>query len=152
MTSRPLESAWKFSRKTSLLPPASRYGLAIGAYCSWFVNALKTLVFPIAYPISRLLDAILGTGHTALFRRAQLKALVDIHGMEQGLGGMLSGDEIKIITGASGGLLVFVFVGVRVGGGGSFAKATSWCIRYMPGDYRLYSSFALTSVECSARA
>ena len=32
--------------------------------------------------------------------RAQLKALVDMHGEDRGLGGKLSKDEIKIITGA----------------------------------------------------
>lgn len=33
-------------------------------------------------------------------RRQQLKALVDIHGEAQGMGGKLSMDEIKVITGA----------------------------------------------------
>lgn len=33
-------------------------------------------------------------------RRAQLKALVDLHGEDTGLGGKLSADEIKVITGA----------------------------------------------------
>jgi len=32
-------------------------------------------------------------------RRQQLKALVDIHGEERGLGGKLSADETKVITG-----------------------------------------------------
>lgn len=36
----------------------------------------------------------------ALFRRAQLKALVDIHSAAEGLGGTLTGDEISIIQGA----------------------------------------------------
>jgi hypothetical protein len=36
----------------------------------------------------------------ALFRRAQLKALVGLHGSAEGLGGNLSLDEISIITGA----------------------------------------------------
>ena len=36
----------------------------------------------------------------ALFRRAQLKALVDIHSQDEGLGGTLSTDETAIIRGA----------------------------------------------------
>jgi CBS domain containing-hemolysin-like protein len=36
----------------------------------------------------------------ALFRRAQLKAMVDIHGVDYGLGGDLSEDEITVIRGA----------------------------------------------------
>lgn len=36
----------------------------------------------------------------ALFRRAQLKALVDAHGLKEGLGGNLSHDEVTVIQGA----------------------------------------------------
>ena len=36
----------------------------------------------------------------ALFRRAQLKALVDIHSSSAGFGGTLSEDEIHVIRGA----------------------------------------------------
>lgn len=35
-----------------------------------------------------------------MFRRTQLKALVDIHGAHEGMGGTLTGDEIKVICGA----------------------------------------------------
>jgi hypothetical protein len=35
-----------------------------------------------------------------LCRRGQLKALVDIHGADEGLGGTLTEDEIKVICGA----------------------------------------------------
>lgn len=36
----------------------------------------------------------------AIFRRAQLKAVMDIHAIDSGLGGDLSEDEITIIRGA----------------------------------------------------
>ena len=36
----------------------------------------------------------------ALFRRGQLKALVDVHSQAEGLGGNLSMEEISIIRGA----------------------------------------------------
>lgn len=78
----------------------SRYGLAVGAYCVWFVRALMAVSWPIAAPLAAILDALLGEGETALFRRAQLKALVDAHGEGEGLGGNLTGDEIAVIRGA----------------------------------------------------
>eukprot|EP00877_Chromochloris_zofingiensis_P014184 jgi/Chrzof1/9019/Cz03g33060.t1 len=85
-----------------VLPQAvcSRYGLQVGAYSAWFVQALMICCAPIAWPIGKLLDLVLGGEHTALFRRAQLKALVDIHSAAEGLGGTLTGDEISIIQGA----------------------------------------------------
>nr|XP_018677960.1 PREDICTED: DUF21 domain-containing protein At2g14520-like isoform X6 [Musa acuminata subsp. malaccensis] len=47
-----------------------------------------------------LLDWVLGKGHFALMRRAELKTLVDMHGNEAGKGGELTHDETTIITGA----------------------------------------------------
>ncbi|XP_030523309.1 DUF21 domain-containing protein At2g14520-like isoform X1 [Rhodamnia argentea] len=78
----------------------SRYGLAIGAAVAPAVRVLVWICFPIAYPISKLLDFLLGHGHVALFRRAELKTLVDFHGNEAGKGGELTHDETTIIAGA----------------------------------------------------
>ncbi|XP_022988772.1 DUF21 domain-containing protein At2g14520 isoform X2 [Cucurbita maxima] len=78
----------------------SRYGLAIGSTVAPFVRVLVWICFPIAYPISKLLDFLLGYGHVALFRRAELKALVNLHGNEAGKGGELTHDETTIIAGA----------------------------------------------------
>ncbi|XP_050367165.1 DUF21 domain-containing protein At2g14520 isoform X1 [Argentina anserina] len=78
----------------------TRYGLAIGATVTPFVRVLLWVCFPIAYPISKLLDYLLGHGHVALFRRAELKTLVDMHGNEAGKGGELTHDETTIIAGA----------------------------------------------------
>jgi metal transporter CNNM len=85
-----------------IIPQAacSRYGLQIGAYSAPFVRALMFLTAPISYPIAWVLDRVLGHRHTALFRRAQLKALVDIHKEGQEFGGQLSADEVAIIKGA----------------------------------------------------
>jgi hypothetical protein len=60
-------------------------GTAAG-FCN---SALTQLLLP---PSSRL--------RPVPCRRGQLKALVDIHGAEEGLGGNLSEDEIKVICGA----------------------------------------------------
>uniref|UniRef100_A0A7I4CNL2 CNNM transmembrane domain-containing protein n=1 Tax=Physcomitrium patens TaxID=3218 RepID=A0A7I4CNL2_PHYPA len=76
----------------------SRYGLAVGANMVWLVNIMMVICWPIAYPIGRLLDYVLGHDESALFRRAQLKALVSIHGMDAG--GYLTLDETTIIAGA----------------------------------------------------
>ncbi|KAF7809956.1 DUF21 domain-containing protein [Senna tora] len=78
----------------------SRYGLAIGAAVAPVVRILVWICFPIAYPISKLLDFLLGKQHHALFRRAELKTLVDLHGNEAGKGGELTRDETMIIAGA----------------------------------------------------
>ncbi|PAN45722.1 hypothetical protein PAHAL_9G137500 [Panicum hallii] len=78
----------------------SRYGLAIGASVAPLVRVLVWICFPVAYPISKLLDCVLGHGQTALFRRAELKTLVTLHGNEAGKGGELTHDETTIIAGA----------------------------------------------------
>ncbi|PON92174.1 CBS domain containing protein [Trema orientale] len=85
-----------------IIPQAvcSRYGLAVGAAVAPFVRVLVCICFPLAYPISKLLDYLLGEGHDALFRRAELKTLVDLHGNEAGKGGELTRDETMIIAGA----------------------------------------------------
>ncbi|KAL3531365.1 hypothetical protein ACH5RR_010687 [Cinchona calisaya] len=84
-----------------IIPQAicSKYGLAVGANFAWLVRILMIICFPIAYPIGKILDAVLGH-HDALFRRAQLKALVSIHSQEAGKGGELTHDETTIISGA----------------------------------------------------
>uniref|UniRef100_A0A7N1A3V7 CNNM transmembrane domain-containing protein n=1 Tax=Kalanchoe fedtschenkoi TaxID=63787 RepID=A0A7N1A3V7_KALFE len=77
----------------------TRYGLAVGANFVWLVRILMIICYPIAYPIGKILDWALGH-NDALFRRAQLKALVSIHGQEAGKGGELTHDETTIISGA----------------------------------------------------
>ncbi|CAN6296736.1 unnamed protein product [Urochloa humidicola] len=85
-----------------IIPQAicTRYGLSVGAKAAPVVRVLLILFFPVAYPISKLLDWLLGKGHFALMRRAELKTLVDMHGNEAGKGGELTHDETTIITGA----------------------------------------------------
>ncbi|XP_027933711.1 DUF21 domain-containing protein At2g14520-like isoform X2 [Vigna unguiculata] len=78
----------------------SRYGLAIGATVAPAVRVLVWICFPVAYPISKLLDFLLGTRHKALFHRAELKTLVNLHGHEAGKGGELTHHETTIIAGA----------------------------------------------------
>ncbi|XP_010552479.1 PREDICTED: DUF21 domain-containing protein At1g47330 [Tarenaya hassleriana] len=85
-----------------ILPQAvcTRYGLKVGAIMAPVVRVLLLLFFPISYPISKVLDWMLGKGHAVLLRRAELKTFVDFHGNEAGKGGDLTHDETTIITGA----------------------------------------------------
>ncbi|XP_018484309.1 putative DUF21 domain-containing protein At1g03270 [Raphanus sativus] len=84
-----------------IIPQAicSRYGLAVGANFLCLVRILMIICYPIAYPIGKVLDAVIGHNNT-LFRRAQLKALVSIHSQEAGKGGELTHEETMIISGA----------------------------------------------------
>lgn len=85
-----------------ILPQAvcTRYGMTVGATLAPFVRLLLFVFFPIAYPISKILDWMLGKGHAVLLRRAELKTFVDFHGNEAGKGGDLTHDETTIIGGA----------------------------------------------------
>ena len=85
-----------------IIPQAacSAYGLEIGAHSAIFVKILMFLTSPLVIPIAWVLDKILGHRQTALFRRAELKALMDIHDEGQDFGGQLSSDEVRIIKGA----------------------------------------------------
>ncbi|CAN8324432.1 unnamed protein product [Cochlearia groenlandica] len=84
-----------------IIPQAicSRYGLAVGANLVWLVRVLMILSYPISFPVAKILDCVLGHSDP-LFRRAQLKALVSIHGEAAGKGGELTHDETTIISGA----------------------------------------------------
>ena len=77
----------------------ARHGLAIGAFLAPMVRGLMWLTAVISWPIARLLDLILGSEKLTLFRRKELRALVDMHGEDEGLGGKLSEDEVTIICG-----------------------------------------------------
>ena len=80
----------------------TRYGLAIGSYMSPLVYLIIAITFPVSWPISKLLDCLLGTEHGTFFRRAELKALVEFHKTEQVEANEepLSPDEALIIQGA----------------------------------------------------
>ncbi|KAJ4701932.1 DUF21 domain-containing-like protein [Melia azedarach] len=85
-----------------ILPQAvcTRYGLLVGATMAPVVRVLLWLFYPISYPISKVLDWMLGKGHAVLLRRAELKTFVNFHGNEAGKGGDLTHDETTIIAGA----------------------------------------------------
>ena len=57
----------------------SRHGLAIGAHTIWIVKCFIFLLFPFAWPISKLLDKILGRDLGNFHTQDELKHLVKIH-------------------------------------------------------------------------
>ncbi|KAI9637481.1 uncharacterized protein MKK02DRAFT_23698 [Dioszegia hungarica] len=73
-----------------------RYGLAIGGVCAPFVLGMMYFFFPIAYPIAKLLDRILGKDEGHTYKKAELKSFLQFHreGEEP-----LRDDEIAILNG-----------------------------------------------------
>ncbi|KAL4071067.1 hypothetical protein V8B97DRAFT_2023987 [Scleroderma yunnanense] len=73
-----------------------RHGLAIGARCVPFVLCLMYLFSPIAYPVAKLLDYVLGANETHTYKKAELKSFLQFHrnGEEP-----LRDDEISILNG-----------------------------------------------------
>ncbi|KAJ8452770.1 hypothetical protein Cgig2_005106 [Carnegiea gigantea] len=85
-----------------IIPQAvcSQYGLSVGAKLAVVVRILVIILLPLSYPISKLLDWLLGKAHAALLRRSELKTFVDLHANEAGKGGELTHEETTIIGGA----------------------------------------------------
>ena len=56
----------------------SRFGLAIGAHTVWITKFFMLVTFPMSYPISLLLDKILGEELGAYYNRERLKELIKV--------------------------------------------------------------------------
>ncbi|BFZ53888.1 cell agglutination protein Mam3 [Savitreella phatthalungensis] len=73
-----------------------RYGLAIGAAFVPPVLFMMYVMYPIAYPVAKLLDYLLGDDEGTVYKKAGLKTLVTLHktlGVDR-----LNEDEVTIIT------------------------------------------------------
>ncbi|KAL6301017.1 hypothetical protein BKA93DRAFT_739362 [Sparassis latifolia] len=83
---------------TRIIPQAVsvRYGLSIGASCAPVVLAMMYIFAPIAWPISKLLDWVLGANDAHTYKKAELKSFLAFHrqGEEP-----LRDDEISILNG-----------------------------------------------------
>ena len=81
-----------------IIPQAvcSRYGLAIGARTIWFTRLFMLLTFPLSFPISKLLDCILGEEIGSVANRDRLRELILLTQNESDL----KKDEVNIIAGA----------------------------------------------------
>ncbi|KAL9715597.1 hypothetical protein Ac2012v2_000039 [Leucoagaricus gongylophorus] len=83
---------------TRVIPQAVsvRYGLSIGATCAPLVLGMMYLFAPIAWPVAKLLDWILGANEQHTYKKAELKSFLQFHrtGEEP-----LRDDEINILNG-----------------------------------------------------
>ncbi|KAI0641076.1 DUF21-domain-containing protein [Trametes meyenii] len=81
-----------------IIPQAAsvRYGLSIGASCAPIVLGMMYIFAPVAWPIAKLLDYVLGHDETHTYKKAELKSFLAFHrqGEEP-----LRDDEISILNG-----------------------------------------------------
>lgn len=75
-----------------------RYGLPIGAWMAPAVLALMYVMSPIAWPVAKLLDRLLGEDHGTIYKKAGLKTLVTLHKTLGEAGEQLNSDEVTIIS------------------------------------------------------
>jgi len=64
-----------------IIPQAacSRYALYIGSKVIWIVRILIFLIYPLAWPISKVLDCILGDELGLVYTNRELRNLVEVH-------------------------------------------------------------------------
>ncbi|XP_066991893.2 unextended protein isoform X3 [Anabrus simplex] len=74
----------------------SRHGLAVGARTICITKLVMLITFPLAYPISKLLDRLLGVELGNVYNRERLKELVKVTNEYNDL----EKDEVNIISGA----------------------------------------------------
>ncbi|RHZ53456.1 hypothetical protein CDV55_102369 [Aspergillus turcosus] len=75
-----------------------RYGLPIGAWMAPFVLVLMYIMSPVAWPVAKLLDRLLGEDHGTIYKKAGLKTLVTLHKTLGEAGEQLNSDEVTIIS------------------------------------------------------
>eukprot|EP01094_Clydonella_sp_ATCC50884_P029205 TRINITY_DN9064_c0_g2_i2.p1 TRINITY_DN9064_c0_g2~~TRINITY_DN9064_c0_g2_i2.p1 ORF type:complete len:514 (+),score=231.20 TRINITY_DN9064_c0_g2_i2:349-1890(+) len=76
----------------------SRHALAVGYYTVWFVWCFEIVLLPIAYPISKILDKVLGAELGTIYSKAELKKLFDLHASS--IHTDLTQEETTILAGA----------------------------------------------------
>jgi len=75
-----------------------RYGLPIGAWMAPCVLILMYVMSPVAWPVAKLLDRLLGEDHGTIYKKAGLKTLVTLHKTLGEAGEQLNSDEVTIIS------------------------------------------------------
>lgn len=75
-----------------------RYGLPIGAWMAPCVLVLMYVMSPVAWPVAKLLDRLLGEDHGTIYKKAGLKTLVTLHRTLGEAGEQLTSDEVTIIS------------------------------------------------------
>mmetsp|Transcript_22338 Transcript_22338/g.34588 ORF Transcript_22338/g.34588 Transcript_22338/m.34588 type:complete len:156 (+) Transcript_22338:309-776(+) len=81
-----------------IIPQAmcSRYALVVGAYTTWYIYIFMVLTFPVSFPLSAILDKVLGEEVANTLTKGQMKNMFDIY--EQG--GFIERSEKLIIQAA----------------------------------------------------
>ena len=81
-----------------IIPQAicSRHGLAVGAYTIWITKLFMAITFPLSYPISKLLDCILGAEIGTVYDKKKLIELLKVTKDHNDL----EKEEVDIVAGA----------------------------------------------------
>ncbi|KAJ5937330.1 hypothetical protein N7454_004630 [Penicillium verhagenii] len=80
----------------------ARHALKIGAYMAPSVSIIMNILAPIAWPIAKLLDRLVGDHDSTGYKRSGLKALFSLHRVLGKTEERLNADEVKITHGALG--------------------------------------------------
>ncbi len=83
-----------------IIPQAtvSRYALDVGARTAWLVKVFIFVLYPICWPLSKLLDKVLGDEMPTVWSRKELAEIIKHH--EDSTESELDSDEERIILGA----------------------------------------------------
>lgn len=83
-----------------IIPQAtiSRYALQVGAKTTWIVKIFMFVLYPICWPIAKILDVTLGEEMPTVWSRHELKEIIKMH--EDSKHSDLDSDEERIILGA----------------------------------------------------
>ncbi|KUJ21655.1 DUF21-domain-containing protein [Mollisia scopiformis] len=76
----------------------AKHGLAIGAWSSRYVLWVMYVLYPVAYPIAKLLDRLLGASHGLFFDRDGLKSFVMLHECLNFSTERLNKEEVTVIS------------------------------------------------------
>jgi len=83
-----------------ILPQAvfSRYALTVGAYSVWPVRVFIFILYPIAFPLSWMLDKLLGEELPTIWNKREIKEIIKVH--EDHESSEIDEDEERILIGA----------------------------------------------------
>lgn len=76
----------------------SRFALKLGSQTAWLVRIFIFMLYPVAKPISWLLDKILGEEIRTIYSKKELMKIVEEHKMDKGSD--VDNEEARIISGA----------------------------------------------------